>query len=220
MAHAHSDLQYRTPGPQVSVSRTSQKRSRLRSANPFNPKFLVRVGLISAILRLAMASADLLLAQTPPQLRRDQASHFFVSPDSCTPGSIPLTMRDGIALARLTINHKPMTFIVDSAGTTMVNSDRVTLPVVRELRAAPVTISASESPESWRVVSISSLGLGKKQIHDLNVLSRSLPQLEAKLKVEIDGILGADMLMWWDFVALDYQHKVLVLESSACTNPK
>jgi Aspartyl protease len=127
-------------------------------------------------------------------------------------------MRDGIALAQLTINQKPMTFIVDSAGTTMVNSDRVALPVVRQLRAAPVTISTADAMESWRVVNISSLGLGKKQIHDLNVLSRSLPQLETQMNMEIDGILGADMLMWWDFVALDYGHKLLMLKTSRCTN--
>ena len=156
------------------------------------------------------------VAQTPS--RNEQAARFFVGAEACAPERVPLTMRDGIALAQLTINQKPMTFIVDSAGTTIVNSDRVALPVVRQLRAAPVTISTADAMESWRVVNISSLGLGKKQIHDLNVLSRSLPQLETQMNMEIDGILGADMLMWWDFVALDYGHKVLMLETSRCTN--
>jgi hypothetical protein len=172
--------------------------------------------LICVALVLVTGCRDLLVAQTP-QTRSEQATQFFVNADSCAPGGIPLTMRGGIALARLTINQKPMTFIVDSAGTTMVNSDRVALPVVQELRAAPVTISAGDALESWRVVNIGSLGLGKREIHDLKVLSRSLPQLEAKLKIEVDGILGADMLMWWDSVVLDYRHNVLVLESSRCT---
>jgi hypothetical protein len=170
---------------------------------------------ICAALVLITGCRDLLLAQ-PAQTRSEQAAQFFVNADSCALGGIPLTMRGGIALARLTINQKPMTFIVDSAGTTMVNADRVALPVVQELRAAPVTISSGDTLESWRVVNISSLGLGKREIHDLKVLSRSLPQLEAKLKIEVDGILGADMLMWWDSVVLDYRHNALVLESSRC----
>jgi hypothetical protein len=170
---------------------------------------------ICAALVLITGCRDLLLAQ-PAQTRSEQAAQFFVNADSCALGGIPLTMRGGIALARLTINQKAMKFIVDSAGTTMVNADRVALPVVQELRAAPVTISSGDTLESWRVVNISSLGLGKREIHDLKVLSRSLPQLEAKLKIEVDGILGADMLMWWDSVVLDYRHNALVLESSRC----
>jgi hypothetical protein len=87
-----------------------------------------------------------------------------------------------------------MTFIVDSAGTSVVNSDHVTLRVVRQLRTAPVTLSQDSPLESWDVVEIESLRLGAEEIRDLKMLSRSLPQLEKQLGSEVDGILGADLL--------------------------
>jgi len=49
---------------------------------------------------------------------------------------VPLTIRQGLALIRVSINHKPMTFIVDSGGMTIINSDRVSLPVVRRFAPA------------------------------------------------------------------------------------
>ena len=183
---------------------------------------VAKPSLLESTLSFALALAVIFPASvyaqaSPSPSRKEQAARFFVGVDACAPERVPLTMREGIALAQLTINQKPMTFIVDSAGTTMVNSDHVSLPVVRELRASTVTVSTMDAME-WKVVNISSLGLGKRQIHDLNVLSRSLPQLETKMKMEIDGILGSDMLMWWDFVALDYAHKALMLASSRCSN--
>lgn len=172
----------------------------------------------SVVLALTWICPHLVHAQAVSSpSRKQQAARYFADTDPCTPERVPLTMRNGIALAKLTINHKTATFIVDSAGTTMVNSDRVQLPVVRELHASTVTVSAVDAMD-WKVVNISELGLGSGQIRDLNVLSRSLPQLETKMNMEIDGILGSDMLMWWDLVVLDYSHKTLLLQGSRCTD--
>jgi hypothetical protein len=145
----------------------------------------------------------------------DRAS-LFARSDVCAPGPVPLKMREGIALATVRVNGKPMVFIVDSAGTTMINADRLTLPVVGELRTSPVTISSAEPVNAWKVVKIQTLGLGKKELRDLNVLTRSMPQLEAQLKTEVDGILGADVLGGWDSVARDYKKKTMTLETSKC----
>ena len=58
-----------------------------------------------------------------------------------------------------------------------------------------------------------SLKLGKMEIRNLDVLSRSLVAIEDELKTEVDGILGADLLKAWDSVQLDYRGKVLILGS-------
>jgi Aspartyl protease len=145
----------------------------------------------------------------------DRAS-LFARSDVCAPGTVPLKMHDGIALATVRVNGRPLVFIVDSAGTTMINADHVALPIVGEIQTSPVTVSSAEPMNSWKVVKIQTLGLGKKELRDMNVLSRSLPQLEAQLKTEVDGILGADVLGGWDSVALDYRKKTMTLESSQC----
>ena len=134
----------------------------------------------------------------------------------CQEEKIPLKLKAGISLARLEVNGKPMTFIVDSAGTSVINSDHVTLRVVRQLRTAPVTLSQNAPLDSWDVVQIESLRLGAEEIRDLKILSRSLPQLEKQLGSEVDGILGADLLTRWDAVALDYRHGAMRLGRTSC----
>jgi hypothetical protein len=154
-------------------------------------------------------------AKSLSQSGSDRAA-LFARSEVCAPGTVPLKVQEGIALATVQVNGKAMVFIVDSAGTTMINADRLALLVVGEIQTSPVTVSSAEPINSWKVVKIQTLGLGKKELRDLNVLSRSLPQLEAQLKTEVDGILGADVLGAWDSVALDYSKKTMTLMTSQC----
>jgi hypothetical protein len=179
---------------------------------------LVRVRNVRPILMIALCCLAW-PGRNFSQGSNDRAA-LFARSDVCAPGTVPLKLRDGIALAKVQVNGKDMVFIVDSAGTTMINADRLALPVVGEIQTSPVTVSISEPMISWKVVKIQALGLGKKELRDLNVLSRSLPQLEAQLKTEVDGILGADVLGGWDSVALDYSKKTMTLETSQCTARK
>lgn len=119
-------------------------------------------------------------------------------------------------MAQILVNGKPMTFIVDSAGMSMINADRVTLRVVKQLRTGPVTVSAAEALESWNVVEVASLRLGNEELRDVRILSRGLPQLEKQLGSEVDGILGADLLTRWDAVSLNYKHGSMMLGRANC----
>ena len=136
--------------------------------------------------------------------------------DGCGKAKLPLTFRASLVLVRISINQKPMTFIVDSAGTTMINSDRVSLPVVGQIRTSAVTVSAAEPLDLWNVVRVKSLTVGALDLRDSQVLSRSLRSLETKVGQEVDGILGNDVLRLWDSASFDYKHRVLVLERSVC----
>jgi hypothetical protein len=133
----------------------------------------------------------------------------------CGSGTVPLTFRDGLALARISINQKPVTFIVDSAGMTMINSDHVLLPVFQRIRTGAVTFSASDAPELWDVVSVKSFVVGSEDLHDSKILAHSLRILEGKLGGEIDGILGKDVLKLWESVTLDYKRRTLILEGGS-----
>ncbi len=136
--------------------------------------------------------------------------------NTCAKGTLPLTFREGLALVTIGVDQKPMTFIVDSAGTTVINSDRVVLPVVEQIRGSAVTVSVAEPVDLWNVVRVKSFTVGARDLPDANVLSRSLRSLETKIGQELDGILGKDVLSLWDSVSLDYKHRVLVLERSDC----
>lgn len=149
------------------------------------------------------------------QSRNEERSRAVKS-ESCSDESIPLTLRGDIVLARLAINQKPMTFIVDSAGISLINSDRVALPVVKQLRTGPVTVAATDSLDWWNVVEVRTLTVGKEELHEVKVLSRSLQQLEKQLRTEVDEVLGADVLRRWDRVSLDYKHERMVLQRVYC----
>jgi hypothetical protein len=136
--------------------------------------------------------------------------------NSCGKATLPLTFREGLALVTIGINQKPLTFIVDSAGTTIINSDRVVLPVIQQIRASAVTVSVAEPLDLWNVVRVKSFAVGARDLPDSTVLSHSLRSLEIQLGQEVDGILGRDMLALWDSVSLDYKHRVLVLQRSSC----
>jgi Aspartyl protease len=139
--------------------------------------------------------------------------------NACGKAKIPLTLRDGLALATISINQKPMTFVVDSGGTTMINSEWVSLPLVRQIWTGAVTVSAAERLELWDVVHVKSLRLGTAELHDSEILSRNLQFLEKQLGRPLNGILGNDVLRLWDSVSIDYKRKVLVLERSHCWDP-
>jgi hypothetical protein len=136
--------------------------------------------------------------------------------NSCGKATLPLTFREGLALVTIGIDQKPMTFIVDSAGTTIINSDRLVLPVIQQIRASAVTVSLAEPLDLWNVVRVKSFTVGARDLPDSTVLSHSLRSLEIQLSQEVDGILGRDMLALWDSVSLDYKRRVLVLQRSSC----
>jgi len=137
--------------------------------------------------------------------------------DGCHEERVPMAVRGAISLVNLELNGKPVSFIVDSAGTTMINSDRVTLRAVEQLNLGSITVDKTAPLAPWDVVKIASLKLGKVEFRDIRVLSRSLPHLEKQLGSEVDGILGADLLTRWDAVALDYRHGTLRLGRTSCT---
>ncbi len=161
------------------------------------------------------------LALSPSALfaQSRKANTSRLDDDICEKQSVPLTIREGLALIRVSINGKPLTFIVDSGGMTIVNSDRVLLPVVRQIRTGTVTVSATETLDLWNVVQVNSLTVGAAELRDSKILARSLRSLETQLGQELDGIFGNDALRLWDSFALDYKHKVLVLQRSHCTRP-
>jgi hypothetical protein len=171
--------------------------------------------LLAVVLVFTVApSPDVLFAQS----RRADTSRPADS-DACEKQSLPLTIREGIALIRVSINQQPMTFLVDSGGKTIVNSDPVLLPVVRQIRTGTVTVAATEALELWNVVQVNSFTVGAAEFHDSRILSRSLRSLETQLGQELDGIFGNDALQLWDSFSLDYKHKVLVLQRWRCTQP-
>jgi hypothetical protein len=137
--------------------------------------------------------------------------------EDCREQTLPLIIRGAISLVKLEINGKLMTFIVDSAGTSMINADRVPLHVVEQLSIGSVTVATTTSLEPWDVVKIGSLRIGKEEFREVKMLSRSLPHLERELHSEVGGILGADLLRRWDAVVLDYKHATLRLGHANCT---
>jgi hypothetical protein len=150
--------------------------------------------------------------------------HDFIAPvpitTACTSGSVPIEFRDGLALAKLSLNQKPMTFIIDSAGVTVINSDRVSLPFVTQIRTGIITASTAEPLQPWNVVDLKSLRIGAVEVRDSQVLSRSMRLLETRLGQQLDGILGTDILQLWDSVYLNYKSKALILNRAACKPPK
>jgi hypothetical protein len=136
--------------------------------------------------------------------------------DSCREERIPIVVRGTIVLVEIGVNGKTATFIVDSAGTTMINSDRMRLDVVEQLHLGQITAQETAPLEPWNVVEIKSMKFGKEELRDVRVLSRSLPHLEKQLLGQVDGILGADLLTHWDAVALDYKHREMRLGRTSC----
>jgi hypothetical protein len=136
--------------------------------------------------------------------------------DGCREERIPIVVRGAIALVEIGVNGKTATFIVDSAGTTMINSDRMRLDVVEQLHLGQITAQETAPLEPWNVVEIKSMKFGKEELRDVRVLSRSLPHLEKQLLGQVDGILGADLLTHWDAVALDYKHREMRLGRTSC----
>jgi hypothetical protein len=120
--------------------------------------------------------------------------------NACGKGTLPLTFREGLALVTVGVDQKPMTFIVDSAGMTIINSDHVALPVIEQIRASAVTVSVAEPLDRWNVVRVKSFTVGGRDMPDSTVLSRSLRSLETKMGQEVDSILGKDVLRLWDSV--------------------
>jgi hypothetical protein len=183
------------------LSRTDRKPSRWAAVVP-----ALSLGLCSLMLLFPAASR----AQNREREVPARAEQL------CQEEKIPFTVKAGMSLARVEVNGKPAFFIIDSAGTSVVNSDHLSLRVVRQLRAGLVTLAQNPPPDSWDVVQIASLRLGAEEIRNLKVFSRSLPQLDKQLGRKVDGILGADVLTHWDAVALDYRHGTLHLGRASC----
>jgi hypothetical protein len=149
-----------------------------------------------------------------PNLYAQSGNEIGARPASsgdCNEESVAVIIRDGIALARVYVNQKPADFIVDTAGQTMINSDRLALPVVRRIRTGPVGVSGEARLEWWNVVKVESLAVGGVELRDSKILSQSLRALEKQLGLEVDGILGQDTLRVWDSASLNYKRRVLIL---------
>lgn len=135
-------------------------------------------------------------------------------------GTIELTVTRGMALAHISINGKPMLFMVDSGSeTTFINLDRMALPIKRDFSSGIVTITGRDVSRVWKVVNISSMKLGQVEIRNLEAVSRSLASVENDMKMEVDGILGSDLLNAWDSVQLDYRAKVMSLGGCKTRGP-
>jgi hypothetical protein len=147
---------------------------------------------------------------------KDEHAPAWPEHAGCVEETVPIQMRGAISLAKVEVNGKPQRFIVDSAGTTMVNSDRIPIHIVDQLQAGQVTVADTTSLQRWNVVEVSSLRLGNAELRNVKMLSTRLPHLERHFGEEVDGILGADFFVRWEYVVLDYKHKVLRLEPQGC----
>jgi hypothetical protein len=173
-------------------------------------------------LRLTLALTTAFLASAAAA-QAPSPSEFIVRPsdkNSCGTGNVPLEFHEGLPLAKVSVNQHIMTFLIDSAGMTMINSDRVILPMVQQIHTGIITASSAEPLQLWNVVRIQSLKIGSAEIRDSNVLSRSLRSLESQLGRELDGIIGMDVLRLWDSVSLNYKAKVLALDGATCIHTK
>jgi hypothetical protein len=128
---------------------------------------------------------------------------------------LPLTMRENVGLIHIAVNHKTKTFLLDPAGRTIINSDRLKLPRVRQLRAGMIDVSGVISLD-WEIVKLDHMTVGMTEVQNSEALARTLQALETQIGLPLDGILGNDVLMLWNSVSLDFEHGILLLERSAC----
>jgi len=134
--------------------------------------------------------------------------------------AIPLTLRDNVGLITIDINGRLKTFLVDPAGRTIINSDRLKLPQVKQVRAGVIGASGV-IPLDWDIVSVEQLSLGSTEFRHLEVLARTLEPLERQVGQRLDGILGTDLLTVWSSVSMDFEHHTLVLEQrTKCSDGK
>ena len=194
-----------------------------------NPKYASRVQKFfrlfspAAAKRLFASALFLVLILNSSDLRaqsQNNAKTRSGKTDACDKTTVPVKFREGLTLAEVLINQKPLVFIVDSAGKTMINSDRVSLPLVRQIRTGAITVSGAERLELWDVVLVKSFVVGSEDLRDSNVLSHSLKPLETKLGQEVDGILGNDVLRLWDLFLVDYKRRILILQGARCELPE
>jgi Aspartyl protease len=163
------------------------------------------------LLTLAGIMQNELCAQSTSDAGSESASN-----GGCQERTANLVIKDGLAVATIYVNEKPANFIVDTASTTMINSDHLVLPVLQRIRTGAVTFSAAERVQLWDVVYIKSLRIAGVELRGAKILSRSLRILERQLGLEVDGILGQDMLRLWDSASLDYKRHALALRR-ACS---
>ena len=150
--------------------------------------------------------ASLLTAQPQTKIEKQKSTGCQARREA-----IPLTLRDNVGLITIHINGGLKTFLVDPAGRTIINSDRLKLPQVRQVRAGVIGASGV-MPLDWDIVSVEQLSLGSTELHHLEVLARTLEPLERHVGQRLDGILGTDLLTVWSSVSMDFQHGKLVLE--------
>jgi hypothetical protein len=130
---------------------------------------------------------------------------------SCAGVTAPVVFSGRIALVRVLVNRAPGTFVIDTASDTIVNSDRLHLPVLHALRAATATTSGW-APVEWSMVRLDRFTIGGRQIPKRTALAKSLHEIEAALGQQVDGILGNDVLDQWGSVTLDYKNRTLALD--------
>ncbi len=131
---------------------------------------------------------------------------------------LPLAFYERTGFVSVTVNGKPRTFLVDTASLTVVNGDRLDLPLVRSSTARAVT-AAGPALLRWKLVRAERLTVGGKSFTGLRLMAKSLRDLEQAFGREVDGILGNDVLMRWDSVKIDYKNGRLVLQGESDEQP-
>ena len=166
------------------------------------------------LLSVLFFAAIHLSAQPPGDKKKEKSS-------PCRPNKsfLPLKVRDNVSLVTVFVNEKPRTFLVDPAGKTIINSDRLRLPQMRQLRAGVIGAGGVAALD-WDIVSVDRLRLGSTQFQQMQILARTLAPLERQIGEQIDGILGTDVLMMWGKVSMDFEQNILVLELRTPCNGK
>jgi len=134
--------------------------------------------------------------------------------------TVPLTLRQNVGLITVYVNQHAKTFLVDPAGRTIINSARLKLPQVKQVRSGVIGV-AGVVPLDWDIVSIDQFSLGPMKFRHMQVLSRELEPLEQQVGQPLDGILGMDVLKMWSSVSMDFEQNIFVLEDrTSCKGKK
>ncbi len=162
----------------------------------------------------------LFLVQGPKLIRGEEGQNpkpLPIGQKLCGRVDVPLVFYDRSGFVRVTVSGKPMTLLVDPASLTIVNTDRLDLPIIRKIKGAGITATGSTTTR-WQLVGLDKLEIGEQTVTRLQVMAKSLSQLEMAFGREVDGILGNDVLVRWDTVKIDYKSGRLILEG-ACHEP-
>jgi predicted aspartyl protease len=135
------------------------------------------------------------------------------SPETGPAGPVPFLLARGVPVVQVVLNgHGPYSFLVDT-GT---NVTLVEQPVLDQLSVSAQTIVSIHSTTGDGATSeatLESIAVGNLNLHKMEVAVLKHGQL-AIYGDRVLGVLGENFLKHFDLV-LDYQHGVLLLDSSS-----